>query len=536
MLLKKRFLVFVFLIGFSSLIFGQIPTIDIDIRSGQPPTTPFDQKFRFKSFSTKASEVFFSYYIKDKPCGPNNEYYFCGTTKQDSIKLKVDPLNENASFPELIGPLHPNVMYEFRFMEKLIVSMELADENKLKTQVYNIIRDNYKINLTNQSNFNGDNIKKQIYQLVKKNAKVGVDQVLYTKVNGEDTVYTKKTLFNSSFLGNFLSNLSSIYSAIKRNIDNINTRKDKIIDSIESNLGSKTHHLKNSTNLNIQNKLNEKVNNSISDITNKQLIVLLKLDELENLTSILKGKSKIIDSTFLAHSNEYNLPDSKSISLLHSLFDNIKSLDIFSSVEKEKLKNIIIHFKKMTIEINNINNAISNMIELSKNVPNLLEDAFILNTVSYQNEITIPIEPQENNYIGFDAGLVYTFGLNSLMVYEGFNIYFSPINRDAELSIFKNRDIFLKRFSVFLGLAQMLSNQPNNFEHLLGKSSLIVGAGGRFNRIMRLNIGGVLHKKKDKNPLISKTVTKISPFISLSIDLDIVAGLGAVGKTLNLKD
>ena len=67
MLLKKRFLIFVFLIGFSSLIFGQTTIVDIDINSRQVTgKIPFDEYFTFKSFKTEYDKIEFTYKIADE--------------------------------------------------------------------------------------------------------------------------------------------------------------------------------------------------------------------------------------------------------------------------------------------------------------------------------------------------------------------------------------------------------------------------------------------------------------------------------------
>jgi hypothetical protein len=62
----------------------------------------------------------------------------------------------------------------------------------------------------------------------------------------------------------------------------------------------------------------------------------------------------------------------------------------------------------------------------------------------------------------------------------------------------------------------------------------MTGAGYRINRAFRLNVGGLLHYKKDPNPVIDDKNITFSPTVSLSVDIDLIKALGAVGEALNI--
>ncbi|WAC02450.1 hypothetical protein N7U66_01670 [Lacinutrix neustonica] len=199
------------------------------------------------------------------------------------------------------------------------------------------------------------------------------------------------------------------------------------------------------------------------------------------------------------------------------------------------------------VQIKKIRDAISNVLEqlkkielktaeinaLASSIPNILNDAFIRDIISIEEAIYMDLTAKKNAYIGIDLGLVYAFSLESVFIYEGTNFYFRPVNREALFSDLEGWDAFFKRFSIYLGMAQLLTDKPDNFEPLFGKSSLLTGVGWRLNRTFRINAGALMHYKTNPNPLIDTQTFKVSPTISFSVDLDIAQALGSVGKILN---
>ena len=164
-----------------------------------------------------------------------------------------------------------------------------------------------------------------------------------------------------------------------------------------------------------------------------------------------------------------------------------------------------------------------------------MEGAFLKDEFQLSHSVSIPVESMKDIYYGLDVGFSYALGINTLFTYQGLNIYLAPINRETPFSLYKGNDRWLKRISIYLGIAQTLGSAPIEYEPLFSGNSLIVGAGWRFNRAMRINIGGLIYREKDLNPLISKTTVAVSPTISLTVDVDLAAGFGAVGKVFNLK-
>ena len=123
-------------------------------------------------------------------------------------------------------------------------------------------------------------------------------------------------------------------------------------------------------------------------------------------------------------------------------------------------------------------------------------------------------------YLSMDTGIAIAPGLNEIFPYVGTNIYFRPINKEAPPTV------FLSRFSMLLGFT-WTSNliKPGETRALFGdNANLILGAGLRATDVLRFNGGILVVKGVNPNPLINRTRIEVTPYFSLSADID-VAGI-----------
>jgi hypothetical protein len=130
------------------------------------------------------------------------------------------------------------------------------------------------------------------------------------------------------------------------------------------------------------------------------------------------------------------------------------------------------------------------------------------------------LETRRTWYVSADLGLAVAPTIGEVFPYAGVNIYFRPVNKAAPPGP------FLSRFAALLGFT-WTDNLLKTGERkaLYGdKRMLMVGAGIRGNELFRFNGGVLLLRGVDPNPLIEKTRIEVTPFVSISADID-VAGM-----------
>jgi hypothetical protein len=142
---------------------------------------------------------------------------------------------------------------------------------------------------------------------------------------------------------------------------------------------------------------------------------------------------------------------------------------------------------------------------------------------------------QADRYIGLDMGAAYVGNFSRIHTYYGLNIYLRPVNKNIPLSRYKNMgDFFLTRSSILLGITFSSIEKENIRKGILDTKGVILGAGFRIVSFFRVNAGGLLYYRYPTNPLQDpeRYSARMSPFVSLSFDLDMEELLGAVGKSI----
>ncbi|HEY7213586.1 MAG TPA: hypothetical protein VIC28_03100 [Thermoanaerobaculia bacterium] len=140
---------------------------------------------------------------------------------------------------------------------------------------------------------------------------------------------------------------------------------------------------------------------------------------------------------------------------------------------------------------------------------------------------------QSKNYISADTGLAYAPELDEFPTYAGTNIYFRPVNKAAALSQFGpffSRESLGRRVSVTIGLTvQGVGDDGKTRKDLFNSQSLVLGVGARMTNSVRLTVGSLVFLKTDPNPLVNDDTVAVTPFLSLSFDIDVVPTLQGIG-------
>jgi hypothetical protein len=138
-----------------------------------------------------------------------------------------------------------------------------------------------------------------------------------------------------------------------------------------------------------------------------------------------------------------------------------------------------------------------------------------------QSLVTEKATSKAGIYVSLDVGALYPPELERASLYLGANVYFRPVNKKAPLRANSPGQRLALTFG--LSVTNMKLEGETRFENLLGeKSNLLVGLGYRLTRSLRLGGGMVLFLKNDPNPLVDARSLAITPYVSLSFDIDLL--------------
>ena len=120
--------------------------------------------------------------------------------------------------------------------------------------------------------------------------------------------------------------------------------------------------------------------------------------------------------------------------------------------------------------------------------------------------------------------------LQDFTPYFGFNINFRSMDKNIKLRQIRYKSLrHYLSFSAGLTLRSLkIDNKRDDF---FDKSSLLTGIGVRLSNYLRLTGGVVWFKVPDPNIATGHTLVKVSPFLGVSIDVDLLELFGGI-KTL----
>lgn len=135
-------------------------------------------------------------------------------------------------------------------------------------------------------------------------------------------------------------------------------------------------------------------------------------------------------------------------------------------------------------------------------------------------QIAVDGKTTGNSYVSADAGMLYAPDIETAALYIGSNIYFRPVNKRAPLS---EKGSFLRRAAVTIGftVTSIADEDQQTRSDMFGHQSLVLGAGVRLTQAIRAGGGVLIFKENNPNPLITKSSTVTTPYVSFSFDLDV---------------
>ena len=145
-------------------------------------------------------------------------------------------------------------------------------------------------------------------------------------------------------------------------------------------------------------------------------------------------------------------------------------------------------------------------------------------------------DTQSNDYVSLDVGLLYAREIKETSVYIGTNFYLRPVAKSVPL---QTRGGFLRRFAFTIGIAvQNIEDERSTRHALIGPVSLVMGAGIRVSKYVRLGGGALLFRARDPEtfPLTTKTSLTGSPYVSASFDMDVGKHLKGLGGLFGIFD
>lgn len=128
-----------------------------------------------------------------------------------------------------------------------------------------------------------------------------------------------------------------------------------------------------------------------------------------------------------------------------------------------------------------------------------------------------------NRYVSADEGFAHAWDLDQTFSYTGVNVYGRPVNKAAPLRLFSPKERFWRRAALMIGVPNSIDDDPA-WDGLIGDKPVIIGAGYRFTDYLRFTLGAVVLEEQSPNPLVDESEgLKVSPFVSLSLDIDVVS-------------
>jgi hypothetical protein len=116
---------------------------------------------------------------------------------------------------------------------------------------------------------------------------------------------------------------------------------------------------------------------------------------------------------------------------------------------------------------------------------------------------------------------------SSFVPYAGFNINFRPINKDIPFRELRYKTL-LYRLSFMSGITLTSIAIPNKRKDLFASTSLLTGLGFRLTNEVKIIGGTVWFRKNDTNPFSDQYKLGLSPFLGVSIDLELQQLFGGI--------
>ena len=160
--------------------------------------------------------------------------------------------------------------------------------------------------------------------------------------------------------------------------------------------------------------------------------------------------------------------------------------------------------------------AINNRFAAMNTVLQMLDAQIIAESFSQLMTTAGSAATRRTWYLAMDTGIAVAPAISEVFPYMGTAMFFRPVNKKVPPSSIGTR------FSLLFGFTWTANLQKTGERKALfgDNATVLFGAGFRLTEWLRLTAGGVLFKAVNPNPLLNEDQLKITPFISMSADID----------------
>ena len=548
-------------VGISKLHPQGLETLEVDLKNRVfKSQLPFDVKFNLKvtGIDDNVERVELKYLIVNPDLKEKYNFPKCKIVSGNKICERDLPEwvrkgDEDFFVIKEVGPLHPNVQYAFKFTIYSKVKQKDVSDDLHKT--LKTIFKNLKQDTINDFKKAIPVIEKEINQFIRARKLVILDSnqkyITLFDIAGQDKF---KTLFNDLY--NNAQNQKNADAAIKLKIRGLIKDLTSLDDDckLHDKLYIMLKHPEGFdplTRLKWESPLIKKEEKddgeSVQSMADIAAILAdglqSQINNQQNRTSIyniLDGKAKIEGDRVIFTPN--GSLDIASLRLLHVFIQKINSqtfqyknktlCQLLENSKTLKCPNIAIKLSVILGYFERFFENYEKKVKLQKESKQLIEKFSNQFTTIRSIEVAEIIGTNDySNYIALDFGVGHAFGIKSLFLYAGVNFYSVPINKKAPLKFlrFKGRHWFRKRCSFLFGLTTKGIEEGHN-KNLISGTSLLVGIGFRWTKSIKTNVGGLLFKQIDENPLVDRQHTKMVLFASISFDIDIKPLIGKLSS------
>jgi hypothetical protein len=536
------FLGVLILLSTSFIAYAQtgLPLEKVEISISEPflnmKSVPFDVPFyiEVEGLSNNTS-IQFQYGLKYKKDREKSWITLPTILKTDSLYRSDFIIAKDGKAVFYCPGLHPNMPYVFRLIRERELSDDISYRKDLKDKIANTIV------VFTKRNAQEDITPDELERLFKE-----IDSVIYLHVAPGATEELIRKSNKEKYATNYKDHRLT-YDVLRNGYKNINLKNGTIqgkygaqivFDTLNKYADSFLLHLNGVKRLTSNsNEHVYQVEDSIG-YTPKEFASYSLKDKLELLRSIiiqpdqlqkiLIGKSKIEEKQFVP-TETYDFP---TIYTILGLVKDIRKGRIkYTEQGENKIlfqgDSSFIAFADVLDGLNNeyhsIDTSFSNIQKGIDAIKDVTIELLISESITTDAILMPDVETEKSPYFSIETGLGWAIGYPSAFHYYVMNFYFVPVNKRAPFTSFKGKNCFLKMFSVQVGFANFLGKRPEYTYSVLGdntKWNLMLGAGLRVTKILKINAGMLLTKTNENNPLLDKYTFKPSFYTSLGVDID----------------
>ena len=441
-----------------------------------------------------------------------------------------------------IKPLHPNESYQFKFKIWRSKKLSATNQDLFKKQVPKIVIKH----INSYESINDTSLVS-----VKKDVEAFLSEKFDFNVDSLRTLNDEK--YSVEIDKEPWSDFVDDGARLKSDYDASTTEFIDLVERLEGKLDAQFHNsldklIKSEKSLVNESKEIWKTSPVFSDEQYKSLSLdeifkILLLEMNLGVKDLITGKRKIEPTGNVTPiedlSQKFSI-DNKNLELLRASFYILLTKGLFNKKGpiikgnfKTQIEDILGILNELLIAKNGLKtNSFESFVA---DFPRELGRLYNIENKTYHidTEVNVFAEASKNPYIGLDLGLGYEHQTQSFYIYEGINFYLVAVNKKTPFSLYRNKDHFLKRFSLFMSFSQNLGSAKSDAflplvnpggDNMGFQGNLMVGCGYRITRIARVNFALVATKANNYNPFEDNQL-KLLPTLNISMELDVAKGI-----------